>query len=114
LEKDWGCKTLSDALIAHEMVHVEHCMQAYEQGEETAQKILSNPANIAESELQAWTRHRDMIAEQIRNIIRNKGCGWQPTKGQKNDMNAIPSIKQSIDMQKRGYKAVEALSKGQP
>jgi hypothetical protein len=113
-EKDWGCKTLSDALIAHEQVHVEHCMQAYAQGEEAAQKILSDPANIAESELQAWTKHRDVLADQIRNIIRSKGCGWQPTKGQANNMNAIPSVKQSIDMQKRGYKAVDALSKGQP
>jgi hypothetical protein len=111
-QAEWACKPLSDALEAHERVHQEHCMEAYAKGQDKAQQILNTPANVAESELQAWTKHKEVVAEAIRNLVRQKGCGWQPTKGQKNDINAVPSAKQTMDMQQRLFKAAKTLSRG--
>jgi len=111
-QQDWGCKPLSDGLEAHERVHQEHCKEAYSKDASKANQVLNTPANVAESELQAWTKHKEVVAEAIRNLIWQKGCGWQPTKGQKNNINAVPSMKQTQDMQLRGFKAAKALSKG--
>ena len=110
-EKDKGCKPLSDAIIAHETVHQEHCMRAYHEDHEHAAEVLTTPENMAESELQAWSKHKEVVGEAIRKIIREKGCGWQPTKRQQNDPHAIPSLKQTQDMEKRGWKAAKALAK---
>jgi hypothetical protein len=109
-EDDVGCKALSDAVIEHEKVHQRHCWNAYEQGGESAAKFLDTAEVVAESELQAWTKHKEVVEDQIRKIISEKGCGWDPTERQKNDPNSIPSLKQMQDMEKRGWKAANALS----
>jgi hypothetical protein len=111
-EKDINCKVLSDSSLAHENVHKEHCMAAYAQSFDYADQLLSTPEYSAESELQAWTKQKEVLGEAIRNIIRKNGCGWKPTKGQKNRLGAVPSIEQMQKMEQQGWKAAKALSKG--
>jgi hypothetical protein len=112
-EQAKNCKVLSDAVIGHESVHQEHCMRAYLQDRVNAPKILDTPENVAESELQAWTRHKEIVGEGIRRIAGK--CGWQPTKRQRQDMMSVPSPAQTRNMQSRGWKAAKALgAKGNP
>lgn len=111
-EKDTNCKVMSDATIAHEEVHREHCMRAYHQDRRTAPAILDTPENVAESELQAWTKHRDVLREAVRALAGR--CGWEPTKRQKSDPNSVPSTQQTKDMQARGWKALNALKGASP
>jgi hypothetical protein len=106
-EQAKNCKVLSDAVIAHETVHQEHCLRAFSQDHANAARILDTPENVAESELQAWTRHKEVVGDAIRRIAGK--CGWQPTKRQKQDMNSVPSPAQSRNMQNRGWKAAKAL-----
>jgi hypothetical protein len=111
-EKDVGCKALSDATVEHERVHQRHCKNAYAQDPAGAEKFLDTPEIVAESEYQAWSRQQEMIAEAIRQIVAKNGCGWQPTEGQKDNPDAIPSLEQIKKMEQQGWKAVEALEKG--
>lgn len=106
------CKILSDAVIAHEAVHQLHCRQAWYESREHARDWLDDPRIVAESELQAWTRHQEVLEEGIRRIVHTKGCGWEPTVRQRADMHAVPSLKQTQEMQQRGWKAAAALSGG--
>ncbi len=110
-ERDTNCKVMSDATIAHEEVHREHCMRAYSTDRASAPKILDAPEFVAESELQAWTKHRDVLRDAVRALAGR--CGWEPTKRQKKDPSAVPSTQQTKDMQARGWKALNAL-KGAP
>ena len=111
-ETDTNCKVSSDATIAHEETHREHCMRAYHSDRANAPKILDTPENVAESELQSWTRHRDVLREGIRAIAGR--CGWEPTKRQKKDLESVPSTQQTKDMQARGWKALNALKGAKP
>ena len=105
--RDTGCKAISDATIEHEKVHQQDCEQAYANHAEAS---LGDPHVLAESELKAWTKHKELVADKIRQIIRDKGCGWQPTfLG-----DALPSPVQVQNMEKRGWKAVNALWPGGP
>jgi hypothetical protein len=96
--------------MEHEKVHQRHCRNAWEQGGESAAKFLDTAEVTAESEYQAWTKQKEVVEEQIRKIIREKGCGWDPTERQKNDPSSLPSPQQMQDMEKRGWKAANALS----
>ena len=107
--KDVGCKALSDASVAHEEVHREDCMRAYSEGHP---ERLDDQSEVADSELRAWKKHQQIVADKIREIIQTKGCGWSPTAGQKKNINALPSRQQIMDMQKRGWRAAKALSRG--
>ena len=106
-ERSVDCKVLSDATIAHEAVHQEHCMRAFAEDHRRAPALLDTPAQVAESELQAWKRHQEVVGEAIRALAGK--CGWQPTKRQLRDMTSIPSAAQTRAMQERGWKAAEAL-----
>lgn len=102
-----GCKTLSDATIAHEEVHREHCMRAY--ADEEGLKTLDAPEFVAENELQAWTKHRDVLRDAIRPLALK--CGWVPTKRQRLDLSSVPSNPQMRKMEKRWKRAAKALKR---
>jgi hypothetical protein len=108
-EADVKCKAISDATIEHEKVHQGHCQKAFAQDPANAAKFLDTPEMVAESELQAWTKHKEKLEEAIRDILAKQGCGWQPTTGQKANPNAIPSLKQMQDMNARARKAAKLL-----
>jgi hypothetical protein len=109
-ERQTNCKALSDATIEHEKVHQRHCQNAYK-NPQAAAALLSHPANMAESELQAHIKHRDELAQQIRKIVSQKNCGWNPTTGQQYS-GALPSAAQVKKMQERGWQAVQSLAGG--
>jgi hypothetical protein len=116
------CKVLSDAEIAHEETHKMHCENAYREfmdaehddakARARTEAVLDTPRVTAESELDAYIVHRDMIHDAILSIVRNKGCGWDPTTRQKQDPDSIPSLKQVQDMSRRAWQAASALSDG--
>jgi len=107
-----GCKPLADATLEHEKIHQQHCLTAYSGTDpKLAARILGTPANMAESELQAHIKHRDMLAEQIRKIVSEHNCGWNPTQGQMYS-GAIPTPAQVQKMKDRGWKAVQSLAGG--
>lgn len=106
-EKAVDCKVMSDATIAHEEVHREICMRAYH--EQEGLKTLDAPEFAAQNELQAWTKHRDVLRDAIRGLAGR--CGWEPTKRQKTDPNAVPSGPQTKAMQARGWKASKVLKR---
>ena len=62
----------------------------------------------AEIELQSWTKHREMLRNEIIKLARN--CGWQPTDRQMADPNSVPSEYQTKKMEERGWQAFDALS----
>lgn len=108
-----NCRPASDAVIAHEKVHQQHCLTAYSGTDPAlAARILGTPANMAESELQAHIKHRDLLADQIRKIVSEKNCGWNPTEGQQYS-GALPSQAQIQKMEQRGWQAVQSLAGGQ-
>jgi hypothetical protein len=117
-----NCKVLSDAEIAHEETHKMHCENAYREfmdaehddtrARARTEAILDIPRVTAESELDAYIVHRDMIHDAILSIVRNKGCGWNPTTRQTQDPDSIPSLKQVQDMSRRAWQAASALSDG--
>ena len=97
---DVGCKAISDSLIAHENVHRDHCLKAFKNApdEATAQAALDVPEVVAESELRAYTKARDMLGKQIRDIIWKEGCGWDVTKHKDDAKPATPlEMMQAID-----------------
>jgi len=111
-EASVNCKAETDAVIAHEEVHQMHCRNAHKMDPAGAEDFLSTPWMTAESELDAYTKHRDEIGKAIRAIVNKWGCGWQPTHRQQTDPQSIPSLKQVQDMSKRAWQAAAALSDG--
>ena len=77
-----------------------------------AVKRQSLPRNVAETELQAYTKHRDLLKEEIQKLARN--CGWEPTDRQQADPNSVPTEAQTKKMEERGWKAFNALSSTPP
>jgi hypothetical protein len=109
LRDAWKCDLVVDALLAHEGVHQQKCLDVYKNPAE-APKYFSNPAEVAQNELEAWTKERDMIADRIRSILKSNDCGWIKTDGQKAQGDkALPSQVQVLQMQERGWGAVDAL-----
>jgi hypothetical protein len=110
-EKKWRathvCKGSSDAELEHEKVHQEICRATWDANRFLAVKRLSTVRNVAESELQAWRRHRNLLRDEIRTLAKN--CGWQPTDRQNADPNSVPSEKQTKKMEERGWQAFDAL-----
>jgi len=111
-EASVNCKVESDAVIAHEEVHQMHCRNAHKLDPAGAEDFLSTPWMTAESELDAYTKHREEIGKAIRAIVQTRGCGWQPTERQKADPDSIPTLKQVQEMSKRAWQAAAALSDG--
>jgi hypothetical protein len=115
-EKKWRgkhvCKGSADAELAHEQVHQQICRATWANDPANAVNDLVTFENVAQSELQAWRRHRNLLRDEIQKLARN--CGWQPTERQKNDPNAVPTEHQTKDMEERGWKAFEALTGNSP
>jgi len=111
-EASVDCKADSDAIIAHEQVHQTHCENAHKMDPSGGEAFLDTPRMTARSELEAYTRQRDDLGKSIRGILSKKGCGWQPTEGQKKDPDSVPSLKQVQDMSERAWQAAAALSDG--
>ncbi len=111
-EASVNCKKESDAVIAHEEVHQMHCMNAKRMDPVGAEAFMNTPWMTAESELDAYIKHREEIGKAIREIVSKRGCGWQPTTRQKADPESIPSLKQVQEMSKRAWQAAAALSDG--
>src|SRR5262245_40464913 len=103
-ENQWDCKPFTDSLHAHEVIHKSHCDQAYARtapDRAAGLAIQDTPENVAESEVQAYRAGMNELIKGIRDILaKNKGCGWDPTIGQKANPNSVPSTKQMQDMQK--------------
>jgi hypothetical protein len=115
-EKAWRsthvCKGSADAEIEHERVHQKICRNIWERNRFLAVKRQGIPRNVAETELQAWTKHRDLLKEEIQKLANN--CGWEPTDRQKADPNSVPTEAQTKKMEERGWKAFNVLSSTPP
>jgi hypothetical protein len=115
-EKAWRnthvCRGSANAEIEHEKVHQEICRKMWSNNRFLAVKRQSLPRNIAETELQAWTKHRDLLRDEIQKLARN--CGWEPTDRQRADANSVPTEAQTKKMEERGWKAFNALSSTPP
>jgi hypothetical protein len=111
-EVSFNCKADSDALLAHEQVHQQQCINAHKMDPSGGEAFLDSPGMTAESELDAYTKQRDELGNAIRDILRKKGCGWESTEGQKQVPESVPSLKQIQDMSERAWKAAAALSDG--
>ena len=115
-EKKWRathvCKGSAQAELEHEKVHQKICRATWDRDRSVAVARQARFHNIAESELQGYKKHRDMLKEEIQKLARN--CGWEPTDRQKADPNSVPSETQTKKMEERGWKAFDALSSTQP
>jgi hypothetical protein len=115
-EKRWRathvCRGSAQAELEHERVHQKICRNIWDQNRFLAVKRQSTPRNLAESELQAYRKHRDSLKGEIQKLARN--CGWEPTDRQKADPNSVPSETQMRHMEARGWKAFDALSSVPP
>ncbi len=115
-EKKWRdthvCRGSANAELEHEKVHQKICRSIWERNRFLAVKRQSMPHNVAETELQAYKKHRDLLKEEIQKLARN--CGWEPTDRQKADPNSVPTEVQTKRMQERGWKAFNALSSTPP
>ena len=115
-EKAWRathvCRGSAQAELEHERVHQRICKDIWDKNRFLAVKRQSLPRNIAETELQAHRKHRDLLKEEIQKLAGN--CGWEPTDRQKADPNSVPSETQMKQMEARGWKAFEALSSVPP
>lgn len=115
-EKAWRqthvCRGSANAELEHEKVHQKICRGMWDANRFLAVKRQSMPRNIAETELQAWTKHRDLLREEIQKLARN--CGWEPTDRQKADPDSVPTEAQTKKMEERGWKAFNALSSTPP
>ena len=116
VEKAWRqthvCRGSANAELEHEKVHQEICRKMWSSNRFLAVKRQSTLRNIAETELQAWTKHRDLLREEIQKLARN--CGWEPTDRQKADPDSVPTEAQTKKMEERGWKAFNALSSTPP
>jgi hypothetical protein len=115
-EKKWRathvCKGSAEAELAHEEVHQKICRDIWDRNRFLAPKRLGLIQNIAESELQAWKRHRNRLRDEIQKLARN--CGWEPTDRQKSDPSSVPTETQTKEMEGRGWKAFNALNGSTP
>jgi hypothetical protein len=115
-EQEWRkthvCKGSAQAELEHEKVHQKICRDTWAQYPSSAARRLSSFHNIAQSELEAWTKHRDQLREQIQKLARN--CGWEPTDRQRADPDSVPTEAQTKKMEERGWKAFNVLSKTRP
>ena len=116
VEKKWRathvCRGSAQAELEHEKVHQEICKATWEADRSLAVQRSSTFHNIAESELQAYRKHRDVLKDEIQKLARN--CGWEPTDRQKADPDSVPSEMQMRHMEARGWKAFKALSSVRP
>jgi hypothetical protein len=112
VEQKWRathvCKGSADAEIEHEKVHQRICRATWDANRFLAVKRLSTIRNVAESELQSWTKHREMLRDEILKLASR--CGWQPTDRQRADPSSVPSEHQTKKMEERGWQAFDALS----
>ena len=108
-ERSMHCKAVSDATIAHEEVHRDHCLKGFATNPALAPIELDRPENVAESEYQAWTQEQRVLEAAIRDILAKKGCGWDPTPRQRKDPSSLPSVTQMKDMQRRAWEAATEL-----
>jgi hypothetical protein len=109
--EEWvNCKPMSDATIEHEKVHQARCLQEYESSPKDAAAVLAEPSVMAESEVLAHQRHKEILEVAIRDIIQTQGCGWDPTDRQKADPRSVPSLKQMQDMNRRANSAARLLN----
>ncbi len=115
-EKKWRathvCKGSAQAELEHERVHQKICEAMWNADASTAVQRQSTFHNIAESELQGYKKHRDLLKGEIQKLARN--CGWEPTDRQKADPNAVPTAAQTKKMEELGWKAFNALSSRPP
>lgn len=115
-EKKWRashvCRGSAEAELEHEKVHQKICRDMWERNRFLAVKRQSMPRNIAETELQAYRKHRDLLRAEIQKLARN--CGWEPTDRQRADPNSVPTEAQTKKMEERGWKAFNALSSTPP
>lgn len=115
-EKKWRarhvCKASSDAELEHEKVHQKICRDTYARDGSLAPRRMQQIQNIAESELQAWKKHRDLLREEILKLAAN--CGWVPTDRQKQDPDSVPTEAQTKKMEEQGWKAFTALTGAKP
>jgi hypothetical protein len=115
-EKAWRethvCRGSAQAELEHEKVHQRICRDIWEQNRLLAVKRQTTPRNVAETELQAHRKHRDLLREEIQKLAGN--CGWDPTDRQKADPTSVPSEMQMKEMEARGWKAFDALSSTPP
>jgi hypothetical protein len=110
-EKKWRdgheCKGSADAELAHEQVHQKICRDTWASDPSTARDQLAAPENLAESELQAWRRHRNRLRDEILQLAYQ--CGWEPTDRQKATPGSVPTEKQTKLMEAMGWNAFSAL-----
>jgi hypothetical protein len=116
VEKAWRqthvCRGSAQAELEHEKVHQRICRDIWDNNRFLAVKRQSMPRNVAETELQAHRKHRDLLKEEIQKLAGN--CGWDPTDRQKAYPDSVPSEMQMRYMEARGWKAFEALSSTPP
>lgn len=111
-EAMYNCKAQTDALREHENVHVEMCTKAWADAkgvQDAAVKTMDDPRNVADSEVKSYGREAEVLADQIRKIVQQKGCGWHPTKAQQQNPKSQPTHDQLDKMHTLGWGAVEAL-----
>jgi hypothetical protein len=110
-EKKWRsahvCKGSSDAELAHEEVHQRICRDTWAKDPSLAVDRLTTIENLAESELQAWKRHRNRLRDEIRKLANQ--CGWEPTDRQKADPYSVPTETQTKNMEALGWRAINVL-----
>jgi hypothetical protein len=106
------CRGSANAELEHEKVHQEICRKMWSNNRFLAVKRQSLPRNIAETELRAWTKHRELLREEIQKLARN--CGWEPTDRQRADPDSVPTEAQTKKMEERGWNAFNALSSTPP
>jgi hypothetical protein len=116
VEKWWRdaqvCKGIADAEFEHEKVHQQICRDTWAANRFLAPKRLITLRNVAQSELKAWKRHRNMLRDQIRKLA--KDCGWQETDAQKGNPNAVPDEQQTKEMENQGWSAYNLLTGTHP
>jgi len=93
------CSDIYQPTIKHEEKHQQDCKAAKAMN----QSLFDSPPMWAQSEFEANSLHAKVLRQEIRQFINSSpsGCGWEPTDGQKNDPNSIPSVKQMQKMHER-------------
>jgi hypothetical protein len=108
-EASIGCKKLSDPLLEHERAHQSFCQEAWAKRGAKGGDWLDEPATTAENEWKAWTREKDLLEQEIRELIEKYGCGWEPTTRQIETPGSIPSVTQVQKMKKRAWQTTQEL-----
>lgn len=114
-EMQWNCKSLTDTMRAHEEVHRHECENARAIDPKGFSDFMTSPRMTAETEVDAYTEHRDKLKEAINAIITKKGnefCGWDQSCRLIQDPSAIPSLAELQGMSQRAWQYSKALSDG--